>query len=90
MTLKEEYDFLCDRIEDLKRQIKNAKEKDVSPMTIQMKYMKNYQSILKYRIEKLIDLDESQTKVRRKRGELDDSTMGVQHRMGKPLQKLYT
>ena len=45
MTLKEEYDFLCDRIEDLKRQIKNAKEKDVSPMTIQMKYMKNYQSI---------------------------------------------
>lgn len=57
MTLKEEYDFLCDRIEDLKRQIKNAKEKDVSPMTIQMKYMKNYQSILKYRIEKLIDLD---------------------------------
>lgn len=59
MTLKEEYDFLCDRIEDLKRQIKNAKEKDVSPMTIQMKYMKNYQSILKYRIEKQIDLDES-------------------------------
>ena len=59
MTLKEEYDFLCDRIEDLKRQIKNAKEKDVSPMTIQMKYMKNYQSILKYRIEKLIDLDEN-------------------------------
>lgn len=52
MTLKEEYDFLCDRIEDLKRQIKNAKDKDVSPMTIQMKYMKNYQSILKYRIEK--------------------------------------
>ena len=90
MTLKEEYDFLCDRIEDLKRQIKNAKERDISPMTIQMKYMKNYQSILKYRIEKLIDLDESQTKVRRKRGELDDSTMGFQHRMGKPLQKLYT
>lgn len=59
MTLKEEYDFLCDRIEDLKKQIKNAKEKDVSPMTIQMKYMKNYQSILKYRIEKQIDLDES-------------------------------
>ena len=59
MTLKEEYDFLCDRIDDLKRQIKNAKEKDVSPMTIQMKYMKNYQSILKYRIEKQIDLDES-------------------------------
>ena len=58
MTLKEEYDFLCDRIEDLKRQIKNAKERDISPMTIQMKYMKNYQSILKYRIEKLIDLDE--------------------------------
>ena len=67
MTLKEEYDFLCDRIEDLKRQIKNAKEKDVSPMTIQMKYMKNYQSILKYRIEKQIDLDESQTKVRQKK-----------------------
>lgn len=59
MTLKEEYDFLCDRIEDLKKQIKEAKEKDISPMTIQMKYMKNYQSILKYRIEKLIDLDES-------------------------------
>ena len=59
MTLKEEYDFLCDRIEDLKRQIKNAKDKDVSPMTTQMKYMKNYQSILKYRIEKQIDLDES-------------------------------
>ena len=59
MTLKEEYDFLCDRIDDLKRQIKSAKEKDVSPMTIQMKYMKNYQSILKYRIEKLIDLDEN-------------------------------
>ena len=59
MTLKEEYDFLCDRIEDLKKQIKNAKDIDVSPMTIQMKYMKNYQSILKYRIEKLIDLDES-------------------------------
>ena len=58
MTLKEEYDFLCDRIDDLKIQIKNAKEKDVSPMTIQMKYMKNYQSILKYRIEKQIDLDE--------------------------------
>lgn len=57
MTLKEEYDFLCDRIEDLKNQIKEAKEKDVSPMTIQMKYMKNYQSILKYRIEKIIDLD---------------------------------
>ena len=59
MTLKEEYDFLCDRIEDLKRQIKNAKEADISPMTIQLKYMKNYQSILKYRIEKQIDLDES-------------------------------
>lgn len=58
MTLKEEYDFLCDRIEDLKKQIKEAKERDISPMTIQMKYMKNYQSILKYRIEKLIDLDE--------------------------------
>lgn len=58
MTLKEEYAFLCDRIEDLKKQIKNAKDKDVSPMTIQLKYMKNYQSILKYRIEKLIDLDE--------------------------------
>lgn len=56
MTLKEEYDFLCDRIEDLKRQIKNAKEKDVSPMTIQMKYMKNYQSILKYRIEKSVKI----------------------------------
>ena len=67
MTLKEEYDFLCDRIEDLKKQIKEAKEKDVSPMTIQMKYMKNYQSILKYRIEKLIDLDENQTKVRQKK-----------------------
>ena len=53
MTLKEEYDFLCDRIEDLKRQIKNAKDADISPMTIQMKYMKNYQSILKYRIEKI-------------------------------------
>ena len=52
MTLKEEYDFLCDRIEDLKKQIKNVKDGDVSPMTIQMKYMKNYQSILKYRIEK--------------------------------------
>lgn len=59
MTLKEEYDFLCDRIEDLKKQIKEAKDKDVSPMTIQLKYMKNYQSILKYRIEKQIDLDES-------------------------------
>ena len=59
MTLKEEYDFLCERIEDLKKQIKEAKEMDISPMTIQMKYMKNYQSILKYRIEKLIDLDES-------------------------------
>lgn len=58
MTLKEEYAFLCDRIEDLKRQIKSAKEADISPMTIQMKYMKNYQSILKYRIEKQIDLDE--------------------------------
>ena len=58
MTLKEEYDFLCDRIEDLKKQIKNAKDGDVSPMTIQIKYMKNYQSILKYRIEKQIDLDE--------------------------------
>ena len=52
MTLKEEYAFLCDRIEDLKKQIKNAKEADISPMTIQIKYMKNYQSILKYRIEK--------------------------------------
>ena len=52
MTLKEEYDFLCDRIEDLKKQIKNAKDGGVSPMTIQIKYMKNYQSILKYRIEK--------------------------------------
>ena len=52
MTLKEEYDFLCDRIEDLKKQIKNTKDEDISPMTIQMKYMKNYQSILKYRIEK--------------------------------------
>ena len=67
MTLKEEYDFLCDRIDDLKHQIKNAKEKDVSPMTIQMKYMKNYQSILKYRIEKQIDLDERQMKVRQKK-----------------------
>ena len=90
MTLKEEYDFLCDRIDDLKHQIKNAKERDISPMTIQMKYMKNYQSILKYRIEKQIDLDENQTKAIQKRGELDDSTMGFQHRMGKPLQKLYT
>ena len=52
MTLKEEYDFLCERIEDLKKQIKNAKDKDVSPMTIQLKYMKSYQSSLKYRIEK--------------------------------------
>ena len=59
MTLKEEYDFLCDRIDDLKKQIKEAKERDISPMTIQMKYMKNYQSILKYRIEKQIDLDEN-------------------------------
>ena len=59
MTLREEYDFLCDRIDDLKKQIKNAKEIDVSPMTIQLKYMKNYQSILKYRIEKIIDLYES-------------------------------
>lgn len=59
MTLKEEYDFLCERIEDLKKQIKEAKKADISPMTIQLKYMKNYQSILKYRIEKLIDLDES-------------------------------
>lgn len=58
MKLKEEYAFLCDRIDDLKHQIKEAKDKDVSPMTIQLKYMKNYQSILKYRIEKLIDLDE--------------------------------
>lgn len=58
MTLKEEYNFLCDRIEDLKHQIKESKQKDLSPMTIQLKYMKNYQSILKYRIEKLIDLDE--------------------------------
>ena len=66
MTLKEEYDFLCDRIEDLKKQIKNAKDGDVSPMTIQLKYMKNYQSILKYRIEKQIDLDENQTKTTRK------------------------
>ena len=57
MTLREEYDFLCDRIEDLKKQIKNAKDGDLSPMTIQLKYMKNYQSILKYRIEKIIDLD---------------------------------
>ena len=59
MTLKEEYEFLCDRIEELKHQIKEAKDADISPMTIQMKYMKNYQSILKYRIEKLIDLDEN-------------------------------
>ena len=59
MTLKEEYAFLCDRIEDLKNQKKNAKEIDVSPMTIQLKYMKNHQSILKYRIEKQIDLDEN-------------------------------
>ena len=58
MTLKEEYDFLCDRIEDLKKHIKEAKKMDISPMTIQLKYMKNYQSILKYRIEKQIDLDE--------------------------------
>ena len=59
MTLKEEYDFLCDRIDDLKIQIKKAKDADISPMTIQLKYMKNYQSILKYRIEKQINLDES-------------------------------
>ena len=59
MTLKEEYDFLGDRIEDLKKQIKNATDGDVSPMTIQLKYMKNYQSILKYRIEKQTDLDEN-------------------------------
>ena len=56
MTLREEYDFLCDRIEDLKNQIKNAKDADISAMTIQLKYMKSYQSILKYRIEKIIDL----------------------------------
>ena len=56
MTLKEEYAFLCDRIEDLKNQIKNAKEIDVSPMTIQLKYMKSYQSILKYRIEKSVKI----------------------------------
>lgn len=56
MTLKEEYDFLCDRIDDLKKQIKEAKEADISPMTIQMKYMKNYQSILKYRIEKSVKI----------------------------------
>ena len=59
MTLKEEYNFLCDRIEELKNQIKNAKDADISPMTIQLKYMKNYQSILKYRIEKQIDVDEN-------------------------------
>lgn len=56
MTLKEEYDFLCDRIEDLKKQIKEAKDADISPMTIQLKYMKNYQSILKYRIEKSVKI----------------------------------
>ena len=56
MTLKEEYAFLCERIEDLKHHIKNAKDKDVSPMTIQLKYMKNYQSILKYRIEKSVKI----------------------------------
>ena len=67
MNLKEEYDFLCDRIDDLKKQIKNAKDGDISPMTIQIKYMKNYQSILKYRIEKQIDLDENLTKTRRKK-----------------------
>ena len=66
MTLKEEYNFLCDRIEDLKHQIKNAKDADISPMTIQLKYMKNYQSILKYRIEKQIDLDENLTKTKKK------------------------
>ena len=66
MNLKEEYDFLCDRIEDLKKQIKEAKEKDISPMTIQMKYMKNYQSILKYRIEKSDKIGQIQTKDRRK------------------------
>lgn len=60
MTLKEEYDFLCDRIDDLKNKIKEAKDADISPMTIQLKYMKNYQSILKYRIEKLIDLDKKE------------------------------
>ena len=56
MTLKEEYAFLCDRIEELKHQIKNAKEIDVSPMTSQLKYMKSYQSILKYRIEKSVKI----------------------------------
>ena len=66
MTLKEEYDFLCDRIEDLKKQIKNAKDGDVSPMTIQIKYMKNYQSILKYRIEKSDKIGQIQTKTRQK------------------------
>ena len=66
MTLKEEYDFLCDRIEDLKNQIKNAKGGDVSPMTIQIKYMKNYQSILKYRIEKSDKIGQIQTKTRQK------------------------
>ena len=66
MTLKEEYDFLCDRIEDLKKQIKNAKDGDVSPMTIQIKYMKNYQSILKYRIEKQDKIGQIQTKYRQK------------------------
>lgn len=60
MNLKEEYDFLCDRIEDLKNDIKSAKERDISTMKIQLKYMKNYQSILKYRIEKLIDLDKKE------------------------------
>ena len=79
MTLKEEYAFLCDRIEDLKNQIKNAKEIDVSPMTIQLKYMKSYQSILKYRIEKSVKIGQIQTKTRQKRGELDDSTMGFQY-----------
>lgn len=59
MGLKEELKFLENRINELKEEIKKANYSNVDVMTLQLKYMKNYQSILKYRIEKLIDLDES-------------------------------
>lgn len=51
MTLKDELNYLEDRISELKEEIKKANYSNVDAMTLQLKYMKNYRQILVYRID---------------------------------------
>lgn len=51
MTLKDELNYLEDRISELKEEIKKAKYSNVDAMTLQLKYMNNYRQIIVYRID---------------------------------------